>query len=105
MEVPGGMWQASQAKVLFLQKLVGHVSASFLSSGLPEGRALLFAFGSPAPVPRLAQRMYPERMDGQMGGWAALGSVSFIDPSNLFHLLEQGKQNDTLLALLQGSGL
>ena len=28
MEVPGGVWQASQAKVLFLQKLVGHVSAS-----------------------------------------------------------------------------
>lgn len=49
--------------------------------------------------------MYPEPMDGWMGGWVALEGVSFIDPSDFFHLFEQEKQNDTLLALLQGSGL
>ena len=57
------------------------------------------------PVPSLAQRMYPESMAGWMGGRVALEGVSFIDPSDFFHLFEQEKQNDTLLVLLQGSGL
>ena len=47
-----------------------------LRSGPPEDRALLFAFDSPAPVPSLAQRMYPEPVDGWMGGWVALEGVS-----------------------------